>query len=147
MFPSVGVGFLHLDDEVQRRGAARAVNRYHEEFAGFRDRLLPVAVIPMHTPEEAIEELDMAAQLGFTAAVIPSYVRLPSSATSSGGAPTLRSDRRLDSFGLDSEHDYDPVWKRFVELGMSVASHSGLPGGSRCNRRAASFTTTSGQPL
>jgi hypothetical protein len=34
----------------------------------------------------------------------------------------------LDGLGLDSPHDYDPVWRRFVELRMPVASHSGSMG-------------------
>jgi hypothetical protein len=29
-------------------------------FAGFTDRLIPVATIPMHTPREAIDELEFA---------------------------------------------------------------------------------------
>ena len=55
VYPSVGLAFLHLDDEDERRGACRAVNRCNAEaFAALGDRLAPVAAIPMHTPEEAV---------------------------------------------------------------------------------------------
>ncbi len=30
-----------------------------------------------------------------------------------------------DTIGLDSEHDYDPVWARCLELGIAPAFHSG----------------------
>jgi hypothetical protein len=30
----------------------------------------------------------------------------------------------LDSFGIDSDHDYDPFWAKCVELGFPAASHS-----------------------
>ena len=44
-----------------RRGTCRALNRANAEtFANFSDRLTPVAAIPMHTPEEAVSELDYA---------------------------------------------------------------------------------------
>jgi hypothetical protein len=32
----------------------------------------------------------------------------------------------FDTYGLDSEYDYDPVWKRFAELGYAVTIHGGL---------------------
>src|ERR1700683_2553405 len=61
IYPSVGLIFLHQDDEALRRGACRALNRYNAEaFAPFADRLVPVAAIPMHTPDEAVEELHYA---------------------------------------------------------------------------------------
>jgi predicted TIM-barrel fold metal-dependent hydrolase len=33
-----------------------------------------------------------------------------------------------DVIGIDSPYDYDPVWRRFVELGMPVTRHSGSMG-------------------
>ena len=61
IYPSIGLVFLHFEDERERRGACRALNRCNAEmFAPFADRLVPVAAIPMHTPEEAIDELDDA---------------------------------------------------------------------------------------
>ncbi len=34
-----------------------------------------------------------------------------------------KADR--DTSGVDSEHDYDPFWKRCVELGVAVTAHAG----------------------
>ena len=51
IYPSFGLLFGHFDDERDRRGACRALNRFNAGvFAEFADRLLPVAEIPMHTP-------------------------------------------------------------------------------------------------
>ena len=33
---------------------------------------------------------------------------------------------RLDNFGIDSEHDYDPFWAKCVELGVAPVVHSSL---------------------
>jgi predicted TIM-barrel fold metal-dependent hydrolase len=44
-----------------RRAAARAYNIVTAEyFRPFADRMTPAAIIPMHTPEEAIGELEFA---------------------------------------------------------------------------------------
>ena len=64
VYPGTGLLVVTLpgmaDDEL-RRAAARAYNLYNAEmFRGLEDRLTPAAVIPMHTPDEAIEELDYA---------------------------------------------------------------------------------------
>ena len=48
-------------------------------------------------------------------------------------APELAAHAQwLDTFGLDSAHDYDPFWRRCEELGVSLASHGSSMGwGSR----------------
>ena len=47
--------------DIDHQGAARAFNLYFEDaYAEFSDRVTPVACIPMHTPAEAIAELDHA---------------------------------------------------------------------------------------
>jgi hypothetical protein len=43
-----------------------------------------------------------------------------------------RASRWVDGLGLDSAHDYDPLWRRCVELGVSPTFHStGIGFGSR----------------
>jgi predicted TIM-barrel fold metal-dependent hydrolase len=125
VYPSIGLMFPLLDDPDRRRGSCHSLNRYHAElFAPFLDRLLPVAVIPMHTPEEAVAELDHAVgTLGFRAVTMAGYVkRYP-------GEADERLDRGtafwLDLLGIDAAHDYDPVWQRCVELGVVPTFHSG----------------------
>ena len=76
VYPSLGLLFLHTADERYRRGACRALNRANAEtFSPFTDRLTPVAAIPMHTPAEAVAELDYAVTtLGFKAVLCAGYV-------------------------------------------------------------------------
>ena len=43
-----------------------------------------------------------------------------------------RGARWVDALGLDSAHDYDPLWRRFVELDVTPTFHStGMGWGSR----------------
>jgi hypothetical protein len=39
-----------------------------------------------------------------------------------------RYDVWVDAFGIDSVHDYDPVWTKCLELGVSPSFHSGSRG-------------------
>ena len=126
VYPSTGLAFFQLREAELRRGGCRALNRYHRDaFEGCTDRLIPVAAVPTHTPEEAIEELEYAVlELGFKAVVIPTYnLRVP--AGLEGDDPDLRRWAFwLDAYGLDSPHDYDPFWRRAIELGVSLGTHS-----------------------
>ena len=133
IYPSIGLVFLHFEDERERRGACRALNRCNAEmFAPFADRLVPVAAIPMHTPEEAIDALDDAAGLGFKAVLLAGYVQRPAEALTVEHPDAARWGLWLDQYGIDSAYDYDPVWAKCRELGVSVAFHSGSIGwGSR----------------
>lgn len=134
VYGSIGRSFGAFEDESVRRAGCRGVNRYYaESFAPYSDRLIPVAVIPMHTPEEAVDELEYAAvELGMRAAVFQSYVKRPIPALEHLGPDVSRYAYWLDLLGIDSRHDYDPVWKRCQELGVPVAAHSlGIGWGSR----------------
>lgn len=126
VYPSTGLGFLQLRSEELRRGGCRALNRYHADaFEDCRDRLIPVAAVPANTPEEAIEELEYAVrELGFRAVMIPSYIPRPIEALANAGDPAAPWAFRLDTYGIDSAHDYDPFWQRCIELGISPATHT-----------------------
>ena len=90
------------------------------------DRLTPVAAIPMHTPEEAVAELEYAVnELGFKAVVCAGYVQRPFDALAGKDPEVARYAFWLDQFGIDSAYDYDPVWAKAPELGVSIAFHSG----------------------
>jgi predicted TIM-barrel fold metal-dependent hydrolase len=130
VYPSLGLVFLHTPDDEYRRGMCRALNRSNAEtFAPLADRLAPVAAIPMHTPEEAVAELDYAVgELGFKAVVCAGYVQRPFAALADKDPDVARYAFWLDQFGLDSAYDYDPVWARAQELGVSIAFHSGFIG-------------------
>ena len=122
-----------LGDEELRRAVCRAANVYLSELYGeFSDRLTTAAVIPMHSPAEAIAELDFAVgELGHKVVMMAGVVKrpIPEAAASAAGA---RHGVWIDALGVDSEHDYDPVWQRCSELGVSPTFHSGgLGWGSR----------------
>jgi predicted TIM-barrel fold metal-dependent hydrolase len=130
VYPSLGLVFLHTWEDEIRRGACRALNRSNAEtFAPYADRLCPVAAIPMHTPDEAVAELEYAAEvLGFKAVLCAGYVQRPIEAAVRADPELARWATWLDQFGLDSAYDYDPVWAKAQELGVSIAFHSGFIG-------------------
>jgi predicted TIM-barrel fold metal-dependent hydrolase len=130
VYPSLGLVFLHAEEDAFRRGACRALNRANAEtFAPLADRLTAVAAIPMHTPDEAIAELDYAVEiLGHKAVLLAGYVQRPFGALRHADPVVSRYAFWLDQFGLDSAYDYDPVWERARQLGVSIAFHSGFIG-------------------
>ncbi len=143
LYPSRGLTTASIRDAEVRALACRALNAYHAEVYGpYRDRMTPVAVIPTHTPEEAIAELEFAVELGLKAIMINGIVHRPvggsGSVDGTPGAPNWGSGsaERLDTLGLDSEHDYDPFWRRCVELRVAPASHT--PGQGWGSRRSIS---------
>ena len=85
----------------------------------------------MHTPEEAIEELDFTTrQLGSKVAMFGSGIARPLGVTKEWTAKGLdplvaRHAVFYDQLGLDSDYDYDPVWKKCVELGIAPTFHTG----------------------
>jgi predicted TIM-barrel fold metal-dependent hydrolase len=118
-----------IANEDFRRPFTRALNRYYAEVMfDHRDRMEPVAVIPMRTPEEALAELDFAVRdMGFKAIVMSGVIVRPIP-----GAEGIRGATWIDTVGHDSPYDYDPVWRRCVELGVAPTFHSlGSGWGSR----------------
>jgi predicted TIM-barrel fold metal-dependent hydrolase len=129
LYPTAGLMAMALDDDELRTALARAYNRYAAEcFGELSDRLLPVAVVPNYTPAEALAELDHAVgELGLRPVLFGGLVLRPAP-----GHDGDRAARWVDGLGLDSAHDYDPVWARCVELGVSPTFHStGIGFGSR----------------
>lgn len=130
IFPTLGQNISTHPVSDIRRAACRAENNYMMDIFGeFSDRLAPVAAVPMGTPEEAVEELDFAVGRGFKAIMIPANVQRPTP-----GVPDdlLRETGWIDSYGIDSAHDYDPFWQRCVDHGVSPSVHTiGMGWGSR----------------
>lgn len=129
LYPTLGLTVQHVDDADFRSALGRAFNAYYTEICSAdRDRIVPAAVIPMHSPEEAIAELDYAVQeQGHRAVVLAGFVARPIP-----GAGDIRAARWIDSFGPDDPTAYDAVWQRCVELGVSPTFHSSAMGwGSR----------------
>jgi predicted TIM-barrel fold metal-dependent hydrolase len=121
VYPTLGLITILIRDEEVRRAACRALNRMKAEmFAGFTDRLIPVATIPMHTPREAIDELEFAVRdLRLRAVMMASLVPRAIKEAMRISPQAARYTYWIDTFGLASEYDYDPVWAKCVELGVS----------------------------
>jgi len=132
LYPTYGLTVTAADDAEMRCAMARAYNRYYAEvYDEFSDRLAPVAAIPMFTPEEAIAELDYAVgELGLKAVMLSGVIPRPVP-----GAEGVRGAKWMDTLAHDSDYDYDPVWQRCLELGVSPTFHaSGQGVGSRVSR-------------
>src|SRR4029434_9933659 len=94
-------------------------------FAPFKDRMTPAAVVPMHTPEEAIEEATYAVrELGLKVIMIANHVRRPVPAFAQQTAEPAGLRHFVDSLAYESAYDYDPFWARCVELKVAVTAHS-----------------------
>jgi predicted TIM-barrel fold metal-dependent hydrolase len=126
IYPSLGMFMLHLPDDEVRLTACRAYNNLHAEiFHEYRDRMTPVAVIPMYSPQEAIAELEHAVgTLGMKAVLMPAFARRPIAAVARKSPAAGHHAFWLDNFCLDSEYDYDPVWAKCRELKVAPTFHS-----------------------
>ncbi len=130
LYPSMTLAYLEVADDDLIGLRCRAANRALANlFAQYRDRTTVGALIPMLDPKLAIEELEYAVrELGFKTAVFAGHAR-----RAIGG-----DAYRLDTFGVDSAFDYDPLWAKCVELGIAPVFHSSLQG-HRVTRSATSY--------
>src|SRR5713101_3643531 len=59
IYPSMGLFGLHVGDQDLRLALCRTFNKLNADiYREYSDRMTPVAIIPMHNPSEAIDELD-----------------------------------------------------------------------------------------
>jgi len=115
----------YLSDDELRQAGARAFNIYAAEtWKPYSDRCAPVGVIPMNTPEEAVAELEHCKSIGIKAVALGSLIRRQIPALAGKGI-SRRYSVYHDVLGLDSPYDYDPVWKKCLELGYGPSFHTG----------------------
>jgi predicted TIM-barrel fold metal-dependent hydrolase len=127
LYPTLGLHLGHVASDDQRLNLCRLYNEFMaEQYGPYRDRFTVAAAVPMHAPGEAIAAMEHAAGLGAKVALIPSYVRrpLPGDSPTGYGPGQFGSVGWLDTYGVDSAHDYDPVWAKAIELGLPLAAHS-----------------------
>jgi predicted TIM-barrel fold metal-dependent hydrolase len=131
LYPTYGF-FAGIPAEAElRRVLSRAFNRYSAQvFAGARDRLEPVAVIPTGRPDEALDEIRYATgELGLKAVMFSAAVARPYP-----GQPEDSPARWIDTLAHDSPYDFAPVWALCDELRLTPTFHSGGQGwGSRAS--------------
>src|ERR1700693_4975136 len=126
VYPTAGLGIPRIADDETRRAVIRGFNIVTADyFAKLSDRLTPAAVIPMHTPEEAIAELDFVTkELGSKVGMFGSAMPRKGPSVEGNDKDTNRLAVWYEVFGIDSIYDYDPVWEKCREVGIAPTFHS-----------------------
>jgi predicted TIM-barrel fold metal-dependent hydrolase len=139
LYPTIGIALLQLLEDEQRVMLCRLYNELMaEQYGPYGDRFTVPALIPMHTPEEAVAALEHAKSLGSKVGIIASHVHraLPGTPmpADDGWAdvrvPEWETRGWVDTFGIDSAYDYDPVWAKAIELKMPLSAHTAGIGAS-----------------
>jgi predicted TIM-barrel fold metal-dependent hydrolase len=127
VYPTAGLSYHRMQDTRLRRAICRAYNVFAaDQFRGLEDRVIPAAIIPMYTPEEAIEEIEFATkQLGYKVIMVGGLMRRPIPALLEEKPDAARLVEWYDVIGIDSDHDYDPVWAKCRELKIAPSFHNG----------------------
>src|SRR5437867_4695284 len=127
VYPTAGLSYHRMQDTRLRRAICRAYNVFTaDQFRDLSDRIIPAAIIPMYTPDEAIEEIEFAVrQLGYKVIMVGGLMRRPVPALAEERPDVANLVERYDVIGLDSEHDYDPVWEKCRELRIAPSFHNG----------------------
>src|SRR5438094_7866181 len=127
VYPTAGLSYHRMQDTRLRRAICRAYNVFAaDQFRGLEDRIIPAAIIPMYTPEEAIEELEFAVrQLGYKVAMVGGLMRRPVPVLAEEHPEASRFVECYDVIGIDSDSDYDPVWAKCRELRIAPSFHNG----------------------
>src|SRR6202048_1247334 len=114
IYPTAGLGIARIEDDETRRAVVHGFNIVTADyFRDLSDRLTPAAVIPMHTPEEAIQELELVTrQLGSKVGMFGSGIRRPLPGAKGVDPEIARFAAHYDQLGLDRDYDYDPVWEK-----------------------------------
>ena len=130
VYPTIGLTLARdVSDRELVNGVIRAYNvMVADLFAPYSDRMIPVGVVSLDEPSDAIAQLEHAHSLGLRQVVTGGSIVRTVEADAEWQPDPARRRVYIDGLGLDSPYDYDPVWKRFTELKIPVATHSGSMG-------------------
>ena len=133
VYTTLGLVQGSIPDPDLRPTICRALNRMNAElFAPFSDCMTPVATIPMHSPDEAIAELNHSVgQLGMKAIMIANHVRRPLATMPRNGATGgyyASGGYYIDSLAMESLYNYDPFWQACQDADVAVTAHSSSMG-------------------
>src|SRR5207249_589336 len=105
VYPTAGLSYHRMQDTRLRRAICRAYNVFTaDQFRDLSDRIIPAAIIPMYTPDEAIEEIEFAVrQLGYKVIMVGGLMRRP--------VPAL-AEERPDAASLVEWYDVIGPWER-----------------------------------
>jgi predicted TIM-barrel fold metal-dependent hydrolase len=126
VYPTAGLRLPRIVDDETRRAVIRAYNIVSAGyFKDLGDRMTPAAIIPMHTPDEAIAELDFVTkQLGSKVGMFGSAMPRKVPSVAANDSDSNRLAVWYEVFGIDSLYDYDPVWEKCREVGIAPTFHS-----------------------
>jgi predicted TIM-barrel fold metal-dependent hydrolase len=127
VYPTAGLSYHRMQDTRLRRAICRAYNVFTaDQFRDLGDRIIPAAIIPMYTPDEALEEIEFASrQLGYKVMMIGGLMRRRVPALEEEHPEASKQVEWYDVVGLDSPYDYDPVWEKCRELRVAPSFHNG----------------------
>ena len=130
VFPSIGLTLgRDIADPALSDVAIRAYNTMVADlFSPYLDRMVPVGVLSLAEPADAIEQMEHAHTLGLKVLVTGGTIPRTIEADAEWQPEPAKRRVYIDALGLDSPYDYDPVWQKFVDLGIPVTSHSGSMG-------------------
>jgi predicted TIM-barrel fold metal-dependent hydrolase len=126
IYPTAGLRLPRINDDDTRRAVIRAHNIVTADaFHNLSDRMTPAAIIPMHTPDEAMAELEyVTRELGAKVGMFGSGMSRRVASTPQSDSDGTRLAVWYDVLALDSDHDYDSVWAKCQELGIAPTFHS-----------------------
>jgi predicted TIM-barrel fold metal-dependent hydrolase len=107
-FPSMGLWLANLQDAALQTALVRAWNDWAvEEVISRTDRVLPSAILPFLSVEDAVEEVQRVKRLGFRVVFLPS----------------------VPPGGVDYAFDrWEPLWSAVEESGIVLGFHIGTGG-------------------
>ncbi|WP_089939195.1 amidohydrolase family protein [Candidatus Entotheonella palauensis] len=126
LYSTAGFRAQVMTDDELRQGTCRALNMmYADMYQDVSDKMTPAAVIPMHTPQEAIAEVEFAVnELGMRALMTCNEVVRPHPKVLEEAPHLAPYARTYTPIALDSTYDYDPFWAKCVEFKVVPAGHS-----------------------
>ncbi|MCM2453609.1 amidohydrolase family protein [Agrobacterium vitis] len=135
LYSNIATFAVLTNDPDLRIPLCRAVNRYQFElFSGHHKHMTSAAAIPLFTPEEGIAELEHAVgELGYKVALITGGAPRPIQALAEKYPARDHPDLAkhivwFDTFGIDTEYDYDPFWEAATRYGVPLMVHKGTQG-------------------
>ncbi|MFZ1618335.1 MAG: hypothetical protein WAT41_13375, partial [Flavobacteriales bacterium] len=137
LYTSVGLGSLVNPDNEVRIAFCKAINEFYaEHYLSFAERLTPAGLIPMFTPEEAIVEIEHCFKLGYKVVQLSPGIPRPIPAVHAVDPLLYPTVYWLDTFGVDSEYNYDVVWKKLQDLGLAATfhGHSSIAASAKASR-------------
>jgi predicted TIM-barrel fold metal-dependent hydrolase len=145
IYPTAGLSIPRIADDATRRAVIRGFNIVtFDFFKGLEDRLTPVAVIPVHTPDEAIEELEFVVkQLGAKVCMFGSGVRRVHQQAKGVDPDVARLSRASTSSGSTASTTTIPLWRKCRSSGSRRRSIPAAAATASATARPTSPSTTS----